>query len=69
MDRVNGLDAFHFDDYQILDDQIDSVAEFNLLSVENYGQADLAGDLKAALPEFVSETTLVTAFKKTWAKN
>ena len=64
MNRMNCIDALHFDNDQILDDQIDPVPKFNFLSVENDRKADLAGHFKAALSEFVGETALICAFEQ-----
>lgn len=64
MDGMDRLDAFHFYDNHVLDDQIDAVAKFDLLSVENHRQPDLAGHLKATLSDFMGETALVGAFQQ-----
>ncbi len=51
MHRMNGVNAFHFDDHQVLDDQIDPVPKLDLLSIENHGQPDLAS---TANPRFLT---------------
>src|SRR5882672_2326430 len=66
MDRVY---AFHFDDDKTLDDQIDSVAEFDLFSIENHRQGDLACHIKAALFEFMGEAALIRAFEQPGPQN
>jgi hypothetical protein len=48
---MNGVNAFHFDDHQVLDDQIDPVPKLDLLSIENHGQPDLAS---TANPRFLT---------------
>ena len=55
MDRMNRLDALYLDDNEALDDQINPVTEFNLLSVEDDGQADLAGHLEATFSQFMRQ--------------
>lgn len=62
MNRMERVYAFHFDDDKILDNQIDSVAKFDLLSVKNYRQPDLAGHLKPTLLKFMGEAALGGAF-------
>ena len=39
--RVDGFDAFHFDDHQLLDQEIDPVAEFEFLALIDNGQRQL----------------------------
>ena len=38
------LNAFHFDDNECLDDQVDAISEFDPLAVVNHRKPDLAGD-------------------------
>ncbi len=69
MDGMNGVNALHFDDDQLLDDQIDPVPQFDLFSVENYGQTNLAGHFESALSKFMGETALISAFEQTWPED
>ena len=69
MDGMDGFDALHFDDYDIFDDQIDAIPEFNLLSIEHDGQPHLAGDFEPALSKFMREAPLIGTFQQTWTKH
>jgi len=69
MNRVDCLDTLNLDNNPILDDQVDPIPNFNLLTLEHYGQSDLRGDFESALSQFVSETSLVGAFKQTRAEH
>jgi hypothetical protein len=64
MHRMNYLDAFHFNNYQILDDQIDPVSKFNVLSLVYHRQADLTGYIEAALLKFMRKTALIGTFQQ-----
>jgi hypothetical protein len=66
MDRLN---AFHFHNDEVLYHQVHPVPELDLLSVVNYGQTDLAGHLDPALPDFMRETSLISAFQQPRAKD
>jgi hypothetical protein len=68
MNWMDCFDALHFDDNQILDDQVDPVAQFDFFSVENHRQPDLAGDCKSAFPKFMSKTSLVGALQQSGTK-
>ena len=63
MNGMDCIDAFHFDDNRILDDQVDAVTKLDLFSVENNRQSDLARYSEAALSEFMGETALISAFE------
>jgi len=66
MHRMNCLDTFYFDNYQILDDQIDPVSKFNFFSLVYHRQADLTGYIEAALPKFIRKTALISTFQQAW---
>jgi hypothetical protein len=61
MDR---FDALYLHDNEAFYDQVDPVTEFNLLSVLDDGQSDLAGHLLAALSQFMSQARLVSTLKQ-----
>jgi hypothetical protein len=46
MYRINAFDAFQFDNYQVLDKQIDAVAEVNSLTIVNNRKFNLPSDLQ-----------------------
>jgi hypothetical protein len=64
MDGVEGIDGLHFHHDPVLDDQIHTISEFDLLSVVGHRQSDLCGDCESALSEFVYEAGLIGAFQK-----
>jgi hypothetical protein len=66
---VDCVNAFHFDDYRVLDDQIDAVSKSRSFLRRKLRQTDLAGDRDSAFSEFMGETALVTALEKSRAKN
>ena len=61
MDRFHAL---HFDDHNVLDEQVDALSEFHLFAVEHNRQSNLAGDRESAFSYFVSETRLIGAFQQ-----
>src|ERR1700722_19040602 len=69
MDGMNCLDAFYFDNYQILDDQIDPVSKFNFFSLVYHRQADLTGYIEAALSKFMRKTALIGTFQQAWPQH
>jgi hypothetical protein len=68
MNRMDGLDAFHFHDDEGLDDQVDAIAKLDLLTVVHHRQANLACCSQTALPQLMGETRLVGAFQKPRSK-
>jgi hypothetical protein len=56
---MNRLNAFNLDDDEVLDHQVHPVPQFDLLSVVNHRQTDLADHLEPTLPQFMSQTTLI----------
>jgi len=64
MNRMDPFHALHFHDDQVLDDQIDPIPQFDLLSVEYNWQPDLTGHAEAAFSEFMGKTALISAFEQ-----
>src|SRR5271170_775900 len=69
MNWMDRLDAFHFDDHQILDNEVYSVSQFDFFTVENHRQTDLAGDCKSAFSKLMGKTSLVGALQQSWTKD
>jgi hypothetical protein len=64
MNWMDRLDALHFDDNQIFNDEVDPVAQLDSFTVENHWQTDLAPDRKSAFPKLMSKTSLVGALQE-----
>ncbi len=64
VDRMDCFDRLHFYDYQIFYQQVDAITEFNLFTVEDHWQTDLAGNAETAFFQIVGETALICAFQQ-----
>ncbi len=64
MDWMDRLNAFHFNDDYVFDDQINSVSKFDLLSVVNDRKTDLATHFESAFSKLMSKTSLVSALQQ-----
>jgi len=64
MNRMDRLDAFHLDNDEGLDDQVDPVSQLDPFVVVNHRQPDLAGDSQAAFAQFMSKASLISALQQ-----
>ncbi len=56
--------ALDFDDYHVLNDQVDTVSKLNLFPIEHYRQSNLTGYRESALSQYMSETGLIGTFQQ-----
>ena len=63
MHWMNCLNAFHLDDYRVLDDQVNPVAQFDLFAVIDHRQTDLTSNVKSAFCQFMLKAGLISAFQ------
>jgi hypothetical protein len=61
MYRMDCFNAFHFDDNECLDDQVDAISEFDPLAVVNHRKPDLAGDDETSFSKLMRQASLVGA--------
>ena len=68
VDWVNCFYRFHFDDYSVLDNEVQPISEFEFLIVVDHRQADLRGDFQTAFSKFVGKTRRVGALEEPGAE-
>ncbi len=64
MDWIDRVSALDFDNNSVADDQVDSIAEVDLLAVINYRQSHLAFDSEALFSKLVDEAGVICAFEQ-----
>ncbi|HEY1660553.1 MAG TPA: hypothetical protein VGG14_19535 [Candidatus Sulfotelmatobacter sp.] len=64
MDRGKGLYGLDFHDYQVLDQQVDSISQFQFYSAIDDWQADLGKGAEIRLRKFILQTGGVGAFQQ-----
>ena len=69
MNRVEGLDGFHFYYDSVLNDQIDTVSNFELVSLVDHWHCYFGDDFEAAVSQFLRQAGLVGTLEKAWAKH
>ena len=68
MHGMNRFNAFHLDDDDILDYQVDPIAQFDFFAIIDDRQADLASDVKSAFCQFMLKTGLICALQQSGAE-
>lgn len=68
MNGMNCLNAFHFNNHQSFNQQIDSVSKIEFHFVIHNRQANLCVDPKSPLPEFVRQAGIVSTLQKSGAE-
>lgn len=68
VNRVEGLDGFHFHNDSMFYDQIDAVSDFEFMAFIDYGHRYFRYDLETAASQFVRQAGLVGTFQKTRAE-
>src|ERR1035437_1153682 len=66
---MDGLDALDLDDDQVLDEQVDSIAQVEFLSFINHGQTDLRVHTEASFAEFVRQAGVVGTLQQARAQD
>ena len=64
MDRMDHLHAFDLDNNEVLNEEIDPIAEFELFPFVHDGQSELRLDSISTSPQFFRKACFVSAFKK-----
>jgi len=68
MDRVERLDGFHFDNDSALHDQVDSVSDFQFLTLINNWQRNFIRHFESSASEFVYKAGLIGALEESRAE-
>lgn len=68
VDRVDRFDGLHFNDDFPLNDQVDSISDFELLTFIYDRQRNLTRDFQTSLSQFMSEASLIGTFEESRAE-
>ena len=68
VDWRDRFDGFHFDNYPVFNDQINSISHFEFVAFINNRQGNFRSQIKASRAEFVCEAELVGTLEKAWSE-
>jgi hypothetical protein len=66
VDWMDRFDGFHFDNYPVFNDQINSISDFEFVGFINNRQGNFRSHAKASGTEFMCEAELIGTLEKTW---
>jgi hypothetical protein len=66
VDWMDRFDGFHFDNYPVFNDQINSISDFEFVAFINNRQGNFRSHAKASGTEFMCEAELIGTLEKTW---